>query len=293
MKKYLFWFLVSLFLLCGVATYAEKHTKYNLIGMGNSIGAGTFSISTKGMPTDPELPWWYMVILKMISVDSNSYLAEIEKKLENDPSIGKGWKRHNLSIPGHELRDLIRIQLPIAINLAKDKPSLIFIEAFANDVCADDLAGMTPFDEYVVQLSYMVNRIIDETDALIVLVAAPDLSAQPDMRGSDEMWWPMNWIVGRYEDLWERINLCRTITTGEHRRAVRAQLELYNVAMEAMARVHESRICFTHSSEMFEIKKHMVSKVDGFHLSGGKNGGQKALADATYPFGEGNCSPQE
>ena len=278
-------FLLIALLFC-LTAWPDNAKESVLVGMGNSIGAGTFAVSAKGMPRDPEMNWWYQFVLKVISLESHSFLSRIEQMLEADPSANSKWKRHNLAIPGHDLGDILRVQLPEALKL---QPDLIYVEAFANDVCATDPSGMTSFEKYFSELSYLTHELMENTNAIIVLVAAPDLSLQSNLNREKKMWWPASWVFGTYGDMWERTQLCNTLTTGKYTELVRKRLELYNAAMEGLAIAYSDRICYTYGSAMQTFENKHLSWVDKFHPS---KAGQQYLASKAYAF-SGTCTQLE
>lgn len=85
----------------------------------------------------------------------------------------KTAKYHNFARSGAILKDVIKTQLPKALD---EKPSLVTISVGANDIIR-----RTKVTDFEKDLTYLLKTLQQKTDAIIVISTIPDLSLIPSI----------------------------------------------------------------------------------------------------------------
>ena len=280
MRKLLIVFL-SLF-LTALAPMAERKSQelftasepVNTVALlGDSIGAGLFS-SAVG-----ESNWIRKLVINLLTFEQNSFV-EFHRDALQKMFPEKKWVADNYSIPGATTEDIINEQLP---KIIKTDPDIVIVEAFANDICADSIDGMLPVEQYRKNMNFIVDVLLHETDAAIVLVAGIDMPWLYDLMKDER-----NFLFIKAKKLWKTLETCTTATSGKDQEIVRERIAQYNSVMEDIALAHSDKVCFTYKSRGEKFKKSHVSRIDLFHPS---KLGQRYLFDKTFPFETGNCEP--
>jgi lysophospholipase L1-like esterase len=193
----------------------------------------------------------------------------------------------NFAVSGSEAKDVLDEQVPELLDwsrreLGQGAPDYVTLLIGANDICADDSAGMTSTDEYKERVKSVVSQLVDASEGTKVLVSTvPDIASLKSKAENATLAPP---LYNRCKNLWETMKVCPTLTrsTGAERERVRQRVKDYNTALgEIVAELRAAkgdRVRIAGNVATADYGKDHVS-VDCFHPN---PDGQQLLADKTW-----------
>lgn len=206
-----------------------------------------------------QLPWIQVsFVLRMIGFGlSDNYRSIEDRHLSWSTGINNGGRvlshagrlaalkgKHahfpvfNAALSGDAAQDVIDEQLPRLRNwslatVKKDYPDYVTLLIGANDVCADDVEGMTSVSEFYSRLDLILYELSSKSPKTKILLSKlPNIEL---LRSKAARATLMGWgEFKRCEDLWKFASLCPTLTTiddPEQRLEVARRIDDFNLVM--------------------------------------------------------------